>query len=122
MVKLLRWCVRIAGLVALILGVPIGIGYNGLPRLHTALGLVVVAALALIAISGFFARLRPALPLVALVWAGVTAYIGFAQTGLMTGDAHWIVEVAHGLLGIGAMGLAEATGARINRSLTAAAR
>jgi len=116
MIKLLRWCVRIAGILALLLGVPIGrVGFDGLPRLHMALGLVVVAALALIAIFGFFARLPPALPLVALVWAGGTAYIGFAQTGLLTGDTHWIVEVAHALLGIGAIGLAEAIGARVSR-------
>lgn len=116
MTRLLQWCVRIAGTLALLLGVLIGrVGFSGLPRLHTALGLVVVAALALIAFSGFFARLQPALPLVALLWAGSTAYVGFAQTGLLTGDAHWIVEVAHALLGIGAIGLAEAIGARVSR-------
>jgi hypothetical protein len=116
MIKLLRWCVRIAGILALLLGLLIGrVNFNGLPRLHMVLGIVVVAALALIAISGFFARLQPALPLVALVWAGGTAYIGFAQTSLLTGDTHWIVEVAHALLGVGAIGLAEAIGARVSR-------
>ena len=97
MVKLLRWCVRVAGLLALILGLLIGrVSYAWLPRAHTALGLVVVAALALIAIAGFFAHLRPALPLLALLWAGVTVYVGFTQTSVMTGDAHWIIEVVHG--------------------------
>jgi hypothetical protein len=116
MIKLLRWCVRIAGILALLLGVLIGrVGFNGLPRVHIVLGILVVVALALIAISGFFARLSPALPVVALLWAGGTAYIGFAQTGLLTGNTHWIVEVAHALLGIGAIGLAEAIGARVSR-------
>jgi len=116
MVKLLRWCARVAGILALIFGLLIGrVSFDWLPRAHMTLGLIVVAALALIAIAGFFARLRPILPLIALLWAGVTVYIGLAQYRLMTGDAHWIVELVHGLLGIGAIGLAEATGARISR-------
>jgi uncharacterized protein YqgC (DUF456 family) len=114
MVKLLQWSTRIAGVLALIFGILIGrVSYGWLPRAHVALGLVVVVALALIAVAGFFARVQPALPLVALVWAGGTVYVGIAQTSLMIGDAHWIVEVAHAVLGIGAIGLAEAIGARV---------
>ena len=116
MIKLLQWCARVAGLLALILGLLIGrVGFSGIVRTHIVLGYVVVAALALIAISGFFARLPPALPVVALVWAGVTLYVALEQGGLVTGDSHWIVEVVHAALGIGAMGLADAMGARISR-------
>jgi uncharacterized membrane protein YobD (UPF0266 family) len=116
MVKLLQWCTRVAGIFALILGVLIGrVGYSWLPRTHTVLGIVVVVALFLIAIFGFFARLPPVLPIVGVFWAGATLYLGYAQFHLMTGDAHWIIELAHALLGIGAIGLAEAIGARISR-------
>jgi hypothetical protein len=116
MVRLLQWLTRIAGVLALLLGVLIGrVGLTWLPRLHITLGLVVVVALALVAISGLFARLKPALPVIALVWAGATAYIGYTQTGLVTGGSHWIVEVLHALLGLGAIGLGDAIGARISR-------
>jgi hypothetical protein len=79
------------------------------------LGLVVVLALALIAISGFSARIPRALPVIGLIWAAGTLYVGIAQLQLMIGDAHWIIEVVHALLGIGAIGLAEAIGGRLAR-------
>ena len=117
MVKMLRWCVRVAGVLALILGVLIGrVSYGWLLRAHMTLGFVLVVALALLAITGFFARLKPILPLIALLWAGTTVYLGFTQISLLTGEAHWIIEVLHAALGIGAIGLAEAVGARISRS------
>ena len=77
MVKLLQWCTRVAGIPALVLGLLIGrVSYDWLPRAHMTLGFVVVVALALIAISAFFSKLAPALPLVALLWAGGTATCG----------------------------------------------
>jgi uncharacterized membrane protein YobD (UPF0266 family) len=116
MVKLLQWCTRVAGIFALICGVLIGrVSYGWLPRVHTVLGIVVVAALVLIAVAGFFARLPPVLPIAGVFWAGATLYLGYAQFHLMTGAGHWMIEWAHALLGIGAIGLAEAIGARVSR-------
>ncbi len=116
MVKLLQWCTRVAGVLALLLGILIGrVSYYWLPRTHIALGLVVVGALILISIAGFFARLSPALPIVGVIWAGAAWYMGIAQNTLVPGSAHWVIEAAHALLGLGAMGLADAIGARISR-------
>lgn len=116
MVKLLQWVTRTAGLLALILGLLIGrLSYDWVPRTHVMLGLLVLIALFVIAIYGFFAGLPVMLPLVALVWIAVTLYVAVQQIHLLTGDTHWIVQVVHALLGIGAIGLAEAIGARISR-------
>jgi hypothetical protein len=117
MIKILRWCARIGGILALVLGLMIGrVSFGGLVRAHMVLGLVVVVALALIAVCGFLARIPAVLAIVGLAWAGGTLYLGVAQNNFMPGDAHWVIEVVHALLGIGAIGLADAIGGKVSRA------
>ena len=113
----LRWTVRIAGVVALGMGLTFwgGTGYTLLGD-HQALGYIVSLALLLMAILGFRARIAPVLPTLAIVWGLVVPAIGSMQLKLLPGDLHWAIQVFHLLLGVGAIALTEIIAGRALRS------
>jgi hypothetical protein len=43
----------------------------------------------------------------AVAWGLVAALFGYTHVGLLTGGWHWIVQVIHLLIGVGAIGLGE---------------
>jgi hypothetical protein len=117
------WTVRIAGLVAFVLGLFIWVAPDasvGIRPLHMLAGILLVAglwALAAIAVrSG-----PPALAVVAFAWGLVLPILGLAQASLVVGGSHVVVQVAHLLAGIVAIGLGEALAARTATAGRAAA-
>lgn len=108
MIKLLAWFTRITGLGALLLGVFLSQGrLTGTLRLHMTLGALVAVYLAMLSLAAGFARVRPPMALVGLLWAAATVYVGLKQNVMMQGSSHWVIEVVHVLLGVGAIGLVE---------------
>jgi hypothetical protein len=51
----------------------------------------------------------------AFVWGLVVVILGFTQTEILPGNLHWVIEVLHLFLGMGAIGLGEGISARIKR-------
>jgi hypothetical protein len=116
MINLLRWCIRIAWLAALVWGLLIWSGrLAGTLNLHIILGEIVAAALAILAVYALLARVRIALASSALAWAAVTVYVGVMQRRWMPGGSHWMIETVHLLLGVGAIGMAEALAGAVTR-------
>lgn len=109
----LRWIVRLVGLAAIVLGLVLwtGNGYAYL-KLHMWLGFIVTFALLLLVAISLLARLGPMLPVLALVWAVLLPVLGIAQLRIVLGPNHWVIQVVHLILGLGAIGLAETLGAR----------
>ncbi len=116
MIKLLQWVTRIAGILALLLGMSRwagpGIGPLGL---HMALGGLVVLALATLAIWALIDRVRIAPAIVGLLWAAATLAVGTVQDWWVGGGSHLTIEIIHPLLGVGAIGLAEMLAAALTR-------
>lgn len=71
----------------------------------------------LIGIVGLFARVKPTLPIIAILWAPLLPYVGFAQFKLFPGAGHVAIQAIHLLIGISAIGIAEALAAKINRQV-----
>jgi hypothetical protein len=71
--------------------------------------------LEILALWALIYRVRIPAAIVAVVWAGATMYVGSVQAWWIGGGSHVIIEVAHPILGIGAIGLAEMLAAAINR-------
>lgn len=112
-----QWTVRIAGLIALLLGILLWIGGGGgIYPLHLLLGVILVGGLGALAVLGLRAGTGPALPAVAIGWAILTVLFGLNQATILPGDGHVVVEVAHLLVGLVAIGIGEALGARIGRA------
>src|SRR5436190_20249628 len=111
--RALQMIIRLDALVLLVLGVLFWTD-NALTLvpLHMLLGLLLV--LLLWAMAGLAATRKAPIGMVvgAVVWGVIVLWLGLNQTSLLPGSMHWIIEVLHLLVGIGAVGLAEALGAR----------
>jgi uncharacterized membrane protein YhiD involved in acid resistance len=111
------WTVRIAGLAAVVLGIVTWIGGGkGLVPLHMLVGVILVAGLWVLAALGLRAGTGPVLPAVAFAWGLLVVLFGLNQATILPGDTHLVVEVAHLLVGIVAIGIGEAFGIRTGRA------
>ena len=104
--KALDTLVRVAGVLALALGVALWGGrLYALVSLHMALGVAVVLGLWGLAALALRRGATPSLAIGAAVWGLATLALGPTQTRLFVGDLHWVVQFAHLLLGLGAIAL-----------------
>ncbi len=111
--------VRITGLILIVLGVLFWTGSAvALIPIHMLLGFVLV--LSLWTLAGLAARVgvQPGLVALAVVWGLIVPIVGMTQTQLLPGNAHWVIQVLHLLLGVGAIGQAEGLAARIKKAQT----
>src|SRR5258708_34977261 len=92
--------VRAAVVILSVLGVLFWTG-NALTLIpvHMLVGLVLVLSLWTLAFIAARAGVSLGLVIVAALWGFVVPAFGLAQTGLLVGDAHWLVRVAHLLIG-----------------------
>ncbi len=109
-----QWLVRLTGLIQIVLGVLIWTG-NGdaLIRIHITSGIVLVLSLLVLAVLAAFARVNPAFVALAIVWGLITVVLGLTQERLLPGPSHWLIQVLHLLIGLGAIGQAENLARRI---------
>jgi hypothetical protein len=109
--------VRVCGLVLIVLGVLLWTG-NALTLLpvHILVGVVLVLALWTLAFIGLRSAAPAGLVVLAFLWGLLVPVLGLTQTRLMVGSGHWVVQVLHLLVGVTAIGLAEALGQRIRRA------
>ena len=102
------WVIRTAGLFQIVTGVLFWTGnaYALIP-LHMLSGLILVITLWVIAVSA--ARRGVSLLAVsgAAAWGLFVVVFGVMQGAILRGDLHWIVQVAHLLVGMAAMGMAQ---------------
>lgn len=108
--------VRVTGVLLLILGLLIWAenAFN-LIGIHTLLGLVFVVSL--LALAGVSTQMGVSIGLAAgvAVLALVALGLGMAQTSLLPGSSHWVIQVLHLLIGMVAVGSGEAIGGRLRR-------
>ncbi len=113
--------VRLLGIVLIVLGVCFWLGYaRGLVSLHMSLGGILVLALWVLAAVGARARVGTGLVVAAALWGVIVLAVGMGQRSWLPGSAHWIVQVLHLIVGVAAMGLAEAIGGRVKRGVAPA--
>lgn len=107
LIKMLDWFVKLGGAAALILGLAFwGGALTGLVNLHIALGVGLVLSLWTLAVLAMQKGAKSGLVVGAFVWGLVTIGLGFGQTQMLVGEFHWTVQVAHLLVGLGAIVLA----------------
>ena len=100
--------VRIAGLLQIILGVLFWTGnLRTLTGLHIQIGFLLVIALLVLAGLGMRAGVPLALIGAAVLWVVITPALGMVQSRLLPGSFHWIIQLLHLIVGLGAMGFAE---------------
>lgn len=108
LVTVLLMIARLLGVLQIVLGVAIWVGFAGVVAVHAILGSLLVLDAWIIGLIALFALSKRALPLLLLVFGGAVMWFGVAQTSLLVGSAHWAIRVLHLLLGIALLGLIEA--------------
>jgi thiamine transporter ThiT len=115
-IKALDYFIRIAGTAALVLGLAFWTGkLSGLINLHQALGAGVVLCLWALAILAYRKGVTLGLVAGVAVWGLLTVALGVSQTGLLVGEFHWLVQVIHLILGLGAIAMGAVMARQITR-------
>jgi hypothetical protein len=119
----LQWLIRVIGTVMVVLGVLFWTGNAySLINVHMLLGLTLVLLVWVVAGLAGRAGVSPAFVGLALAWGLAVPVLGLNQTSLLPGALHWLIQVLHLLLGIGAIALAETLSRHAQARLTPAYR
>ena len=93
--------VILGGLLELVQGIAIWSGaFPEVVPIHMAIGYGLALILWVLAILGALTRAPVSLVVLGLVWGVLMPALGEAQAGLLPGGAHWVIEVAHLLVGL----------------------
>ncbi|MBI3972492.1 MAG: hypothetical protein HY332_14525 [Chloroflexi bacterium] len=106
--------VWVSGLVQITTGLLFWTGnVLALIPLHMLNGLVLALLLWSLVRLAARAGVHPGYVSLAVVWGIVVPVFGLTQSGMLVGPWHWVIQVAHLLVGMGAMGQAEGLARRI---------
>jgi hypothetical protein len=86
------------------------------------LGFVLVIALWTLAVLAARAGVSIGLVVLAVVWGLVAPALGLTQASLWVGGWHWVIQVLHLRIGLGAIGLGETLGREIKARAPGTAR
>jgi hypothetical protein len=103
----LMWLIRVSGLAQLVLGLLLWSGSMSLLAMHISSGFLFVLLLLIQAGIAAWAGVNWRLVVGGALLALFTPVFGMTQAGILPGDLHWIVQVAHLLVGLAVMGIAE---------------
>ncbi|MGH2457476.1 MAG: hypothetical protein ACRDIY_01250 [Chloroflexota bacterium] len=96
--------VRATGLIQIALGILFWTGHAlSLIPLHMLDGILFVLCFWTLAVLAARAGVGTGLVAMALVWGLIVVVLGMTQTRILPGDAHWVVQVVHLLVGVGAI-------------------
>jgi hypothetical protein len=110
----LRILTRLTGAVQIALGLLFWSGNAlSLVPIHMLVGLTLVVALWVLAGLAATSGASPGTVALAVAWGLVVPVLGLTQTQLLPGPDHWVVQVVHLLIGLGAIGQAERMAAEI---------
>ena len=111
-----NWLIRITGLFQLIIGVIFWVNQDdNLVPFHVFVGVILVLSLWIMVFLAARAGVNWKMTALAFVWGLVVVILGLAQTQILPGNLHWLIEILHLVLGLGAIGLGEGLSARIKR-------
>lgn len=115
--------VSLFGLALIVLGVLFWTGRAlGLLPVHMLLGALFVVCLWVLAGLAFSARVSATFTVGVFVWSLIVLALGMMQPTLLPGPRHWIVQAAHLLVGLIAIGLGHALAGKIRRATSGALR
>jgi hypothetical protein len=110
--RILQIIVSLAGLCALVLGLFIWIENLELTDIHMLFGLLVTLGLLVMSIIALTAPGLRIWGLVGIIYAIIVLIFGVSHSNLLVGNLHWLIQALHTLVGIGAIVLTGALGAR----------
>jgi len=128
--KVTSMIVRVAVLVVLILGVSFWFNWINtdtnpvLLDIHEIAGMLIGLGLLLVGIILIARGGNASLGMISIVLAALLPIVGIGQVNWLAGnnDPHWLIQVGHLALGLGAFALVEIGGSRAQRALALVGR
>jgi hypothetical protein len=112
-----QWVVRVAGILALLLGLLFWTGdAQSLVPVHMLLGVLTVLALWLVAAAGSQMGAPIGMVIGAVVLGLLVLGLGFSQQSMLPGSGHWVIQVVHLVLGMAAIASGEMISGRVRRA------
>ena len=109
--------IRLSWVILIILGALFWAGRSlSLLPVHIITGVIFVLLLWLLSFFALRTGASTGLAALNIFWSLVVLVLGMTQNQLLTGSAHWIIQVLHLLVGVVAIGLAESLAAKIKRT------
>jgi hypothetical protein len=113
---------RLCGLVLIALGIAFWTGnLLALVPVHMFTGVLLVVTLWVSSVVAAMSGERAGPVIGGFVWGAIVIALGMTQMSLLVGPTHWLVQVVHLLVGLGAIGLNERLTSSIKRRSTSAA-
>lgn len=101
---------QLAGVGAIILGLLNWFFHISFIEIHMLFGVIVTLALLTVGLLAVFTRELRALGIVVVVFALIVPMFGINQVQILMGNFHWLIQVAHLLVGMAAVTLIERIG------------
>lgn len=111
-IRITQIIAALSGLVALVLGLAFWIANLDLISFHMLFGLLLTLTLLVMSSIVLSTRSMRILGIVGIVYALIVPIFGMVQSGILTGNLHWLIQVVHMLFSIGAGALTNILGAR----------
>jgi len=109
------WIIRIAGTGALVLGLLIWTLDLDVVSIHMLFGLLVALSLLVISLLSVFTKELRLAGIIGVVYAFILPLLGLNQETLLVGSQHWLIEILHLAVGIGALAFAGVLSMRYRR-------
>ncbi|HET8847074.1 MAG TPA: hypothetical protein VFN35_36770 [Ktedonobacteraceae bacterium] len=106
-VRIFQGITGLAGLAALILGLLRWIFQLDIITIHMICGLTVALGLLSLSILMLFGQKTRLWGIIGIVYALFVPFFGLNQFTILIGNLHWLVQLAHLLVGIGALALVD---------------
>ncbi|HKD76775.1 MAG TPA: hypothetical protein VKB76_14820 [Ktedonobacterales bacterium] len=118
-VQVFQWIARITGVLALLLGLSDWIfSFDAVIGVHIFLGISVAVSLLVMGIMLAATNGLRGLGVAGIIYAAILPLFGLNQTRLLDTNLHWIIQLAHLIVGIGALALVQVMGTRYEQSQT----
>jgi hypothetical protein len=114
-IRIIQWVARIAGVIALLLGLSHWIAELNIINIHMLFGIIVALDMLVLGLLLLATARMRLLGLFSIVYAIILPIFGLTQFQLLVGSLHWLIQTAHLLVGIGALVYIQIVGLRYER-------
>jgi hypothetical protein len=111
-VTIVRTIALVLGIIQLALGFGLWAGAKAITPIHITVGSLFVLSLWTLAVLAARRKVNIGLVVFSFVWGLIIPMLGMAQTSILPGSMHWIVQVVHLLFGVIGLYLVTALSAR----------
>ncbi len=108
----LQWLSRLIGACELTLGLVIWFVGVSSVTLHILLGSALALILLIIGVIALPIKETRSLGVIGILYAAILPGFGMVQMSLLIGSLHWLVQLLHLLIGVGAIAVVHLIGAR----------